>query len=178
VTRAVDADRRAEIERLEDENAALRLRIDDLEAALYRPDLLIPDAWGLTKRQRDLFGALIASGPAVLTREAAMSALYAGRDWPECGKILDVLICHVRRKIAPDGFGIETAWGRGWRLDEATRAVFCRPAAASRDDAVRAASAAFGARRISGAAFARRMEACGAVAAPAAAGRSSPASAL
>lgn len=36
-------------------------------------------------------------------------------------KIVDVLICHLRKKLRPLDINIETVWGRGYRLDRENR---------------------------------------------------------
>jgi len=46
------------------------------------------------------------------------SHLYGGKDEPEL-KIIDVFVCHLRKKLAQamcDKNYIETIWGRGYRL--------------------------------------------------------------
>ena len=54
-----------------------------------------------------------------LTKEMFMVHLYSGRDEPK-HKIIDVLICKLRKKLAQagtDSIGyIETVWGRGYAL--------------------------------------------------------------
>jgi DNA-binding response OmpR family regulator len=48
----------------------------------------------------------------VVTKDDLLADLYHGR--PEVGlKILDVLVCRVRRKT---GANIVSIWGRGWQL--------------------------------------------------------------
>ena len=54
----------------------------------------------------------------IVTKEMVLDHLYGGRDEPEL-KIIDVFICHLRKKLAQATDGkhyIETVWGRGYRL--------------------------------------------------------------
>lgn len=73
----------------------------------------------LTKVERRIIDLLSAQPGHVFSKEALMSAVYYDRanDEPEV-KIIDVKICHLRKKLvkvdAPKW--IETVWGLGWRL--------------------------------------------------------------
>lgn len=62
--------------------------------------------------------------PRVLSKESAMSRMYQLRpnDEPEI-KIIDVLICKIRKKIEPLGLRIDTAWGKGYSLSCAAKVV-------------------------------------------------------
>jgi two-component system cell cycle response regulator CtrA len=54
----------------------------------------------------------------IVTREMLLNHLYGGADEPEL-KIIDVLVCYLRKKIARATGGnhyIETIWGRGYVL--------------------------------------------------------------
>ena len=101
---AREAALQATIVRLED-------RIQELEEAMGLC-VLPPLEWGLTVQQARLFGALLER--EVLTKDAAMAALYRDRgdDEPEM-KIVDVFVCHIRRKLKPFGIEIGTRWGVG-----------------------------------------------------------------
>jgi DNA-binding response OmpR family regulator len=53
-----------------------------------------------------------------VTKEMLLGHLYGGKDEPKL-KIIDVFICHLRKKLAQATDGkhyIETVWGRGYRL--------------------------------------------------------------
>jgi two-component system, cell cycle response regulator CtrA len=53
-----------------------------------------------------------------VTKEMLLGHLYGGKDEPEL-KIIDVFVCHLRKKLAQATDGkhyIETVWGRGYRL--------------------------------------------------------------
>ncbi|OMG60438.1 hypothetical protein BJP32_03630 [Brevundimonas sp. ZS04] len=113
----------ATIVRLED-------RIQELEEAMGLC-VLPPLEWGLTVQQARLFGALLER--EVLTKDAAMAALYRDRgdDEPEM-KIVDVFVCHIRRKLKPFGIEIGTRWGVGYFMTPANKAEARRQIEASR----------------------------------------------
>ena len=74
----------------------------------------------LTRAEQAILSRLMRAQGAVVTREQLYDALYSGRaecDWPE-PKIIDVFVCKLRRKLSQLGqcAGIETVWGRGWRI--------------------------------------------------------------
>jgi DNA-binding response OmpR family regulator len=53
-----------------------------------------------------------------VTKEMFLGHLYGGKDEPEL-KIIDVFVCHLRKKLAQATGGkhyIKTVWGRGYRL--------------------------------------------------------------
>ena len=55
-----------------------------------------------------------------ITKDMFLNHLYGGMDEPE-GKIIDVFICKLRKKLANASAGknyIETVWGRGYVLRE------------------------------------------------------------
>lgn len=64
-----------------------------------------------------LLARLVEVFPRILSKQSAMDWIYQLRpgDEPEM-KIVDVLICKLRRKVAPLGIRIDTAWGRGYAL--------------------------------------------------------------
>ncbi|MBZ9939167.1 winged helix-turn-helix domain-containing protein [Mesorhizobium sp. BR1-1-16] len=64
------------------------------------------------------FEALRQSYPRVLSKEAMFDKVYGARpecDWPE-PKIIDVMICKMRPKLAPLGLIISTHWGVGYSI--------------------------------------------------------------
>lgn len=112
--------RRLEI--VEAENDELRARVAELEEMLFKPGSFVaPIEWRLTAYEERVFAALL--GKEIATRPHIMSALYdrPGVD-PAEEKIVDVMICKLRSKLKPFDIGIETLWGRGWRLDPRERA--------------------------------------------------------
>lgn len=112
-------DARARIEKLEDENYGLRLRIRELEAALMVP-WKAPEEWQLTPTEARVFKALAAR--AFLTKTALFTIVWAcdNADVPS-QKIIDAYISKLRRKLKPFGIKIWTRWGEGYFLDEAQR---------------------------------------------------------
>lgn len=102
---------------LEKENEALRDRIAVLENTLgltqeLDPNLLVK----FTPSEGRLLGMLLARG--FVAREAFHAALYQNRpdadEVPEI-KIVDVIVCHVRRKLADLGLPtIQTKHGEGY----------------------------------------------------------------
>ncbi len=145
------------LDELESERDDARARIAELEEALFRPDFRVPPEWKLTRQEVILLGALIASGDAVLTRAAMMSALYGSDDWAT-PKIIDVLMSKMRTKLKPHGIAVETVWGRGYRLPSQARDRIS--AVGSPGDAVvREASALYWNGRISRDELTRRLEA-------------------
>lgn len=111
----------ARIEGLEAENARLRERIAQLEAAVGMA-LVTPLEWRLTPAEMRVFGVIMAREMA--TKDAVMAALYRdeGREEAEI-KIVDVFVCKIRRKLKPFGIGIETVWGRGYRMGREAKAL-------------------------------------------------------
>jgi DNA-binding response OmpR family regulator len=151
-----NADLRRRLDELERERDDARARVTELEVALFRPDFRIPPEWRLTRQEVTLFGALIASGDAVLTRAAMMSALYGSDDWAT-PKIVDVLMCKMRAKLKPHDIQVETVWGRGFRLSRQVRDRISAIGSAC-DAAVREASALYWNGRISRDELTRRLE--------------------
>ena len=123
---AREAALQATITRLED-------RIVELEEAMGLC-VLPPLEWGLTVQQARLFGVLLER--ELLRKDAAMAALYRdrGEDEPEM-KIVDVFVCHIRRKLKPFGIEIGTRWGVGYFMTAANKAEARRQIEASRGTA-------------------------------------------
>lgn len=63
--------------------------------------------------------ALHRRAPEVVMKGALYDAVYGAL--PECDqpeiKIVDVMICKMRKKLKPIGIVIATSWGRGYWLD-------------------------------------------------------------
>lgn len=75
----------------------------------------------LTCYEADMLRILIAR--KVVTRNAAMMAIYSDRTEMPHEKIVDIWVHRLRRKLGPMGIRIATLWGRGWCLPDATRAI-------------------------------------------------------
>ena len=78
----------------------------------------------LTAKEYQLLELLSLHNGIALTKEVIMNYLYNDMEEPEI-KIIDVFVCHLRKKLANASSGksyIETVWGRGyvWRqpMDE------------------------------------------------------------
>jgi two-component system cell cycle response regulator CtrA len=113
----VDVD--ARIDGLQAEVDRLQGRVEQLEAAMGMR-VLTPMEWRLTPMQMRVFGVLLARELA--TKAAIMAALYRddGRDEAD-PKIVDVFVCHVRRKLKAFDVPIETIWGQGYRMSPAAK---------------------------------------------------------
>ena len=109
----------------------LQLNINSREASYHERSV------HLTGKEFAILELLALRKGQVLTKDAFLNHLYGGMDEPD-GKIIDVFICKLRKKLQAVG-GIDmisTVWGRGYILQEGTRA----PAALAAFDAPVAAS--------------------------------------
>jgi two-component system cell cycle response regulator CtrA len=74
----------------------------------------------LTGKEYGILELLSLRKGTILTKEMLLDHLYGGTDEPEL-KIIDVLVCKLRKKLAQATGGnhyIETVWGRGYVLRE------------------------------------------------------------
>ncbi|OCC05155.1 hypothetical protein BA190_09580 [Labrys sp. WJW] len=105
-----------ELARLREENDRLKAEVDYLKSALVPPGWL-PARFRLTALEERLFKALLSREQA--TKEqlltAAYSHVFSADEIPHV-KIIDVLICKVRRKLTPFGVEINTIWGKGYSI--------------------------------------------------------------
>jgi two-component system, cell cycle response regulator CtrA len=72
----------------------------------------------LTGKEYSILELLSLRQGVTVTKEMLLGHLYRGKDEPEL-KIIDVFVCHLRKKLAEATGGkqcIETIWGRGYRL--------------------------------------------------------------
>jgi two-component system cell cycle response regulator CtrA len=79
----------------------------------------------VTPKEYRILELLCQRQGAVLSKEAFLDHLYAGRDEPET-KIIDVFVCKLRKKLTVASGGkhyIETVWGRGYKLRAHTDSV-------------------------------------------------------
>ena len=106
----------------------LRDRVLELEDALGLtaeiPYPLVPQHTGMTKSLAKLF-CLLIHRPFV-SRDAAYTVLFGGR--PECdqpaGKIIEPMVCNLRKTLRRYDISIETRWGMGYYMtDENKRKV-------------------------------------------------------
>lgn len=96
----------------------LEARLDQIESAL-RDDSWVPRGWRLTATETAYLNVL-AGRPGVTSKEAIHTLIYGtARDGGPEVKIVDVIICKLRKKVRPWGVAIETRWGQGYELDAA-----------------------------------------------------------
>ena len=72
----------------------------------------------LTPKEYEILELLSLRKGTILTKEMFLSHLYGGTDEPEL-KIIDVLVCKLRKKLMQATGGshnIDTVWGRGYVL--------------------------------------------------------------
>jgi two-component system cell cycle response regulator CtrA len=71
----------------------------------------------LTVKEFDMLELIARARGATVTKAALLARLYDGRDVPN-GKIIDVFVCKLRRKLADANVGgepIKTVWATGYR---------------------------------------------------------------
>jgi DNA-binding response OmpR family regulator len=72
----------------------------------------------LSGKEYCIFELLSLRKGTVATKQMLFDHLYRGMEEPEV-KIIDVFVCHLRKKLAQATGGkhcIETIWGRGYRM--------------------------------------------------------------
>lgn len=104
------------------ENRRLKLLLDEMAAAAGVPTKTVERPWGLSPQQWAVLCCLAKHSPASNAQLRRVMALQA-RAPHRCDKALDVVLFHVRRKIAPMGFTISAVWGEGRKLCEPGRAA-------------------------------------------------------
>jgi two-component system cell cycle response regulator CtrA len=105
---------RREVETLRDALEAMR------EALAADAGVKIIELAKLTYSERMLLGLLMRRHRA--TKDQMMTMLYADRpDEEPCSKILDVMICKMRKKLSPRGVEIRTIRGAGYELTPTSR---------------------------------------------------------
>lgn len=79
----------------------------------------------LTAREFAVLRLLVLRRGAVVRKQTMLSHLYAQDSEEPDGKIIDVFVCKLRRKLAEAGGRdvISTVWGVGYRLDAPTTAT-------------------------------------------------------
>ncbi len=105
------------VEELEEENRQLLAMIranDDTVGELQ-------DAFGLSKQQAELLGALLKH--AQVSHDVALAAMPVS--WRTTERIdmnhTKVIISRLRKKLARHGVKIETIWGWGYKMDDASK---------------------------------------------------------
>ena len=101
--------------------ASRRLTVGPLTLDLEAREALVNDRpLRLTEREFAIMQCLALRHRKLVTRDNIVANLYASEcDEPE-GKIIDVFICKIRRKLAAAGAAnlITTVWGAGYRMDD------------------------------------------------------------
>lgn len=106
------------IAKLEQENELLRERVRQLEQLLGM-SFEAPPIFGFTPSEGVMFGMLLKN--KIVRKEALLDGMQRGRPHNVEIKIVDVLICKMRRKLKPYGISIETQWGNGYFLNAASK---------------------------------------------------------
>lgn len=86
-------------------------------------------AIALTAKEYAILELLAIHAGTVVNKENIVNHLYQGIDVPE-GKIVDVFVCKLRRKLYEASGGrnyIDTVWGRGYSLKEPTEMPITKP---------------------------------------------------
>jgi DNA-binding response OmpR family regulator len=105
-----------EVVKLRLEVQALRDGLEAMRSSLEsEPGLELIQIAHLTHTERLLLGILIRRRR--VTKDQLMTALYCHRpDNEPCSKIIDTLICKMRRKLKPHGIEIKTIWCAGYEI--------------------------------------------------------------
>jgi DNA-binding response OmpR family regulator len=110
-----------ENKRLREERDLLKEQVAFLTSALMGDDPL-PLDWNLTESEERIMRVILAREYA--SKDAIMAALYWDKDEPGEEKIIDVMVCKIRKKLKPHGIDIKTHWGRGHYLPPEVRARY------------------------------------------------------
>jgi hypothetical protein len=104
--------------------AALHAHIDELEEALRQwkalaaPTMLVPHAWGLSRQQAQIVAALMAAKGNYVSLER-LHFIMSNGERDTSPRIVQVQMCHARRKLSRHGVSIEGRYILGWRLPPA-----------------------------------------------------------
>lgn len=107
---------------LERENQRLRERVEILEETVRqyaeRERLTAPLPPGLPRMspQEETLLRVFLRSPDIQSRERLYHAIYRGEN-EVYGRIVDVHLTRLRRKLKPLGYTFVTHWGRGWHLE-------------------------------------------------------------
>ena len=101
----------------------------------------------LTGREYDFLQVMMLHKGVLLTKERFLSGLYADAEEAPDLKIVDVLVCKLRRKLAPFGAAemIRTVWGRGHVLFDPSPSAVAEARRAPAGSGARARAARLGA---------------------------------
>jgi two-component system cell cycle response regulator CtrA len=96
----------------------LQEQIAFLQSALLG-DSPLPLEWRLTETEERVMRVILAREYA--SKDAIMAALYWDKDEPSDEKIVDVLVCKIRKKVQRFGIDVKNQWGRGYYLPREIR---------------------------------------------------------
>lgn len=73
---------------------------------------------GLPEAEFRLIRVLLDNPGRVVSRNALFDSMFwdRGESGEPGSKILDVMVCKIRKKLVPLGIGIATHWGRGYEM--------------------------------------------------------------
>jgi len=71
----------------------------------------------LSESEWTVLATVAEAGGAIVTSAMIMSQLYRGRDTVAGSKIVDVLVCRLRRKLGAQAGRFKSVWGRGHFLE-------------------------------------------------------------
>ncbi len=86
----------------------------DLDARLLQVG---GEAVALSESEWTVLATVAEAGGAIVTNAMIMSQLYGGRDRAAGSKIVDVLVCRLRRKLGAQADRFQSVWGRGHFLE-------------------------------------------------------------
>lgn len=104
-------------------NEELEAEVANLRSLLFDAPVDIAPEIGLTSHERAILLALLAHERVVsreVLYEATRQAPHAKGESTD-PVVVSVRMCTMRAKLKPFGIEIETVWGRGYRLPEASR---------------------------------------------------------
>ncbi len=113
-----------------------KLRCGRLEVSLAVHEARVDDlALRLGPKEYLLLEVLMLKRGSAVSKAACMAHLYGTDEYPEA-KTIDVVLCRLRKRLAPHGLSemIESIWGYGFKLKDAgeTAAMHRQPAATRR----------------------------------------------
>lgn len=82
----------------------------------YKPKFRCPAAWGLTDQQAQIVAILVDDGE--VSNAVALERITSEET---DDKILDVVLCHTRKKLARFNINLHRRWGKGIFLDPVQR---------------------------------------------------------
>src|SRR3990167_4862439 len=102
-------------------HASNLITIGDLAVDLDRQSATVRgESVSLSRKEYGLLELLTLRSGYIVAKETIMNHLYGGRDEPD-GKIIDIWICKLRKRLAthPGGAGIiTTVWNRGVMIED------------------------------------------------------------